>query len=97
MMSHVRVVIEFFNAHPKRFSTLQQKIKNLVPSARHNHLIDVCRTRWVARIDGLSEFIEVFIAIVNSLETIKDNSDENWSSDSVKEANGLSTQLSRLN
>ena len=89
MMSHVRVVSEFFNAHQKRFSTLQQKIKNLVPSARHNHLIDVCRTRWVARIDGLSVFIEVFIAIVDSLETIKDNSDQNWSSDSVKDANGL--------
>ena len=60
-----------------------------MPSARHNHLIDVCRTRWVARIDGLSVLIEVFIVIVDSLETIKNNSYRNWSSDSVKNANGL--------
>ena len=71
------------------FSTLKQQIKNLMPSARHNHFIDVCRTRWVAIIDGLSVFIEVFIVIVDSLEKIKDKSDPNWSSDSVKDANGL--------
>ena len=64
MMGHVRVVSEFFNVHPKRFALLSEKIHHLLPSADHKALIDVCRTRWVARIDGLSMFIEVFFFIL---------------------------------
>ena len=68
MMGHVRVVSEFFNVHPKHFALLSEKIHHLLPSAGHKALIDVCRTRWVARIDGLSVFIQGFIAVVDSLE-----------------------------
>ena len=45
---HLRV----FNNSPKRFDLLKQNIKAMLPQARHCHLIDVCRTRWVSRIDG---------------------------------------------
>ncbi len=89
MMGHVRVVSEVFNVQPKRFALLGEKIRELLPSARHKYLIDVCRTRWVGRIDGLAVFIQVFVAVVVALETIKDNSDRNWNSDTVKDANGL--------
>eukprot|EP00794_Sanderia_malayensis_P016514 gene16514-18165_t len=88
MMSHVRVVSEFFNNSPKRFKLLSDKIKEL-PNARHFRLIDVCRTRWVARLDGLDVFVEVLVAIVEPLELIKLNSDRSWNSDSVRDASGL--------
>lgn len=45
MMNHVRVVSQFFNAHPKRFDLLQTTVKELLPGACHSHLIDICRTR----------------------------------------------------
>ena len=62
-MDNVRVTSEFFNNSPKRFDLLKQKIKEMLPEARHTHLIDVCRTKWVARLDGLSVFIEIYSAI----------------------------------
>ena len=89
MMGHVRVVSEFFNVHPKRSALLSGKIHLLLPSADHKALIDVCRTRWVARIDGLSVFIQVFIAVVDSLESIKNNEGGSCNSESIKDANGL--------
>ena len=57
MMAHVRIVSDFFNNSPKCFQLLQKKIRE-IPSARHSRLIDVCRTRWLARIDGLDVFAE---------------------------------------
>lgn len=41
----------------------------------HIHLIDVCRTRWVAMLDGLGVFIELYPAIIASIEVIKDNAE----------------------
>eukprot|EP00112_Aurelia_sp_Birch-Aquarium-sp1_P023908 Seg732.10 transcript_id=Seg732.10/GoldUCD/mRNA.D3Y31 product="52 kDa repressor of the inhibitor of the protein kinase" protein_id=Seg732.10/GoldUCD/D3Y31 len=89
MMGHVRVVSAFFNVHPKRFALLCENIKSLLPEANHSNLIDVCRTRWVARIDGLDIFIELFEPIVQSLADIKDNVQGNWNPDSCRDASGL--------
>ena len=52
-------------------------VKDMLPESRHSHLIDVCRTRWLARIDGLDVFAELFVTIVCSLEAIKFNEDRN--------------------
>ena len=76
MMEHVRVTSEFFNFSPKRFNLLVKTIEETCPTSSHKRLINVCRTRWVARIDGLLVFIEVFPAIVKCLETIRDNADD---------------------
>ena len=89
MMGHVRVVSQFFNVHPKRFALLCEKIKSLLPESKHSNLIDVCRTRWVARIDGLDIFIELFEPIVASLADVKDNAQGHWNSDSCRDASGL--------
>ena len=89
MMGHVRVVSAFFNVHPKRNSVLHDQIKSLLPEASHSRLIDVCRTRWIARVDGMEVFIELFPAIVSSLEAVKDNADGSWNGDSIREASAL--------
>ena len=86
MMEHVRVVSEFFNFSPKRFELLVKTIEEMLPGANHKRLINVCKTRWVARIDGLDVFIEVFTAIVRCFEIIKANVDGTWNSESVKKA-----------
>ena len=85
-MDTVRVVSAFFKNSPKRFFLLCEKIKELVPSARHTHLIDVCRTRWVARIDDLAVFIELFQAIADALERIKLNVGGHWNNESTQQA-----------
>ena len=71
----VRGVSDFFNSSPKQIQVLQDNIKKLLPTERHQKLLNVCRTRWVARIDSLQIFIHCYPAIVDSLEHIpKDKS-----------------------
>ena len=89
MMAHVKSVSDFFNVHPKHFSLLQSQIEKLLPFARHKHLIDVCRTRWVSRIDGLDVFVEVFVSIIGSLDLVKMNADRSWNPKICKEALNL--------
>jgi hypothetical protein len=86
MLEHVRVVSEFFNFPPKRFELLVKTIEEMLPKANHKRQINVCKTRWVARIDGLDVFIEVFRAIVRCFEIIKANVDDTWNPESVKKA-----------
>ncbi|XP_065683362.1 52 kDa repressor of the inhibitor of the protein kinase-like [Hydra vulgaris] len=64
MMSNIRVISQFFNFSPKRFDVLKKKIEEMFPKAHHSRLIDVCRTRWIARIDGLDVFIEFLVTLV---------------------------------
>lgn len=74
----MKSISDFFNNHPKHFSLLQQKIEETSPKARHKQLLDVCRTHWVSRIDGLDVFNEIFVAVVASLETVKRTEDKCW-------------------
>ena len=89
MMGNVRVISDFFNRGPKRFSFLEYKIKEMLPESRHTHLINVCRTRWVARIDGLDIFAEAFVPIIFSLEAMKVNEGGQWNPTTVNDASGL--------
>ena len=73
-MGHVRVVTEFFNSSTTRFEILKKVIGEVLPASRRSHLIDICR-RWVERIDGLDVFLELYDAVVRSLETIMLNLD----------------------
>eukprot|EP00794_Sanderia_malayensis_P000922 gene922-229_t len=74
----------FFNSSnnsPTKNAFLIAKLKSIVPKARHTHLINVCRTRRVARIDGVDIFAQVFTAIAHCLEAIKLNEDRSWNAD----------------
>nr|XP_047141406.1 52 kDa repressor of the inhibitor of the protein kinase-like [Hydra vulgaris] len=56
-------------------------------ASHHSRLIDVCRTRWIARIDGLDVFIEVLPAIIKCFELMINNNEKSWNHDSVRDAN----------
>ena len=58
----------------------------LAKFSRHRHLIDVCRTRWVARLDGLDVFTELYEAVAHCLEATMLNADGTWNTDSVRDA-----------
>ena len=61
----------------------------MFPKSHHRNLIDVCKTRWVAWLDGLGVFIEVFPAIVRCFEEIKDNVEVHWNDESTQKASSL--------
>ena len=70
MMGTVRKLSEFF-------SNLVDKIKKLLPNSNHRVLIDVCRTRWIARIDGLDRIVELLVPVLSTLEDVQLNMDKN--------------------
>jgi hypothetical protein len=65
------MVSSFFNNSTTRFGLFEKQIKESKTTAHHTHVIDVCRTRWLARMDSLDIFLEVYQAVINSLLTIK--------------------------
>ena len=67
MMHKVRCVSDFFS-YPKRAELLRKKIHEFSPTERHTVLLDVCKTRWVARIDGLDRFEEMYEVVMLSLQ-----------------------------
>ena len=68
MMSHIKSISYFFNASEKRQCLLAKNIETHCSNSSRKKLLDVCRTRWVARIDGMALFEELFVAIVFTLE-----------------------------
>ena len=87
----MKAVYDFFN-WPKRLSLLQEKILQVCPEVNRRKLIDICKTRWIARIDALEVFETIFQAIVLALEEVKNNTNGTWNSDSCTDANGLFSQ-----
>jgi hypothetical protein len=73
MMSVVRSLSSFFSGSPKRQQHLKENVKSLLPSSKHEVLINVCETRWIARLDGLDRIVELLLPVVCTLEDIAHN------------------------
>ena len=84
----MKVVHDFFN-WPKRLSLFEGKISAVYNQVSRHQLIDVCRTRWIARIDALEVFESLYRAIILALEEVKDNEDSSWNRESCVDASGL--------
>ena len=93
MMDVVRKISEFFYNSPKRQQHLISKIRLLMPAANHFVLVNVCRTRWIERIDGMDRIVELLHPVVATLEHISMNrnapSDGNWNQNSRNDAQAL--------
>ena len=74
MMDNVRSISNFFNDSPKRTQILTRIIREVYPEERQVKLLNVCRTRWVARIDGLKIFRSCYLAILKAFKEVKKNS-----------------------
>ena len=78
MMDDVRLVSDFFNNLPKKIIVLKEKVQEMYPKSHNEKLFNVCRTRWLARINGLSSFRKVYLAILAALKVVRtDKSNEN--------------------
>ena len=81
-------VHHFFN-WPKRLSLLERKIAEICPASKRHTLIDVCRARWIARIEALQVFEILYPAIMLALKAVDDNEDGTWKGETCIEAKGL--------
>ena len=69
MMGVVNKVWIFFSAHPKRQRKLEEAIETTQPESKIKKLKDLCRTRWVQRIDALDRFQLLHPSIVQCTVT----------------------------
>ena len=76
----------FFNLSPKRQSLLEDEIKAM-ENVSHTKLVNLCKTRWVARIDAYEAFAELMTALVTTLQTI--SSSPGWNTESSRKATSL--------
>lgn len=104
MLSVIKSVGIFFKYSPKRSRELEKTVANLqegsgssVKQAQHIEKIKLLSdTRWVERHTCLNDFDILYEAIVATLETISSKalqSETEWDSKAVTEANGLLHQL----
>lgn len=76
MFDTVGEVTRSFEYSPKKEALLVQKVKDVCPESRRHKLLDVCKTHWILRIDGLEVFLELYEAIVATLEPSKQMQNE---------------------
>uniref|UniRef100_A0A1X7TQY6 DUF4371 domain-containing protein n=1 Tax=Amphimedon queenslandica TaxID=400682 RepID=A0A1X7TQY6_AMPQE len=88
MMNIVRKVY-FFEAHLKRQRKLEDVISDTQPSSTFNKLKDLCRTRWVQRLDAFTIFSSLYQSVLACFESIYLDGPALWSNDSITDANTL--------
>ena len=84
MWSVLREVSLFFNSSPKRQHCFEEVVCRTLPESNKKKLVDLCRTRWVARNDALSVFLKLYPAVVETLTII--SSSRGWNADSASRA-----------
>lgn len=89
MMGTLERIAYYFDGHPKRQTALDHAIDLSAVESKKHKLKNVCRTRWVQRIEALETFTELYPAVVQCLETICDAGPQEWSTDSLTDARGL--------
>ena len=82
MMDCIRKCCQIFEFSPKKKQgLLQNHIKSDIPKERRERLLNVCRTRWVLRLDGMGREQEMIKPIILALEDIKDNHEGSYQAD----------------
>ena len=90
MMGTMVELCLFFSNSPKRQLELEKHI-NSIEGATAKKLVSLCKTRWVACIDALDVFFDLYPAIIKTLEVISEGSTSGWNAESCRSAENLMT------
>ena len=99
MFDNCRVISDFFNNSPKRFEKFSEIIETLMPGTTAFKLINICKTRGIQRIKGVSRFHEAYKATYVTLAKIRDNDIFNgseWNTETRATAAGLYKCMRKL-
>ena len=77
----VSEIAKFFNYSPKRQHFFEHVIESVSPNERKVKLKDLCRTRWIQRIDSYSVFYDLYPAILKTMESTGSSDYGEWSWD----------------
>lgn len=78
MFKQVKDLSHFINVYQTRNIPFEENIKTFSSESesRKSKLVDVCRTRWVDRVQGLDTFQELFVPLYRTLEEMSENKGE---------------------
>ena len=93
-MGVVGKVYQFFAAHPRRQQALEKAISDTQPASSVHKLKDLCRTRWVQRIDAIEVFCSLHQSIVSCMESVCDDGPSSWTLDALTDARSLLLAIS---
>ena len=85
MYGVVEEICLFFNYSLKRQQELKEHVENLsVGTTSKTKLMNLCKIRWVARIEAFEVFRDMLPVLVSTLEVI--NTADGWSAESTMKA-----------
>ena len=93
MMGTMLEVCLFFSNSPKRQLELERNIQS-IGDATAKKLVNLCKTRWVARIDALDVFYDLFPSVLKTFEVISEGTD--WNQESRRSAENLLTCITKF-
>ena len=94
MMGVVERVFQFFAAHLKQQRALEKAISDTQPASTVRKFKDLCRTRWVQRIDAMEVFCSLHQSIIACIENICSDGPYLWSPDLLTDARSLQLAIS---
>ena len=94
----VSEISKFFYSSGKRQRFFEHVIDKVVPSEKQVKLKDLCRTRWIQRIDSYLFFYDLYPAILKTMEgisicTLEYDGNWSWDSETIAKANGFLHQI----
>ena len=94
-------ISNFFSSSPKRQHFLEKVIEGCeLDVGKKAKLKDVCRTRWVQRVDAFIVFYELYFVIIKTMQAISTRNTEygewSWDDKTNTKANGFLGQLTNF-
>ena len=90
-------IAKFFNYSPKHQHFFEHVIDVESPTETKKKLKDLCKTRWVQRIDSYTVFFNLYTSIIKTMEAISTCSSEygewSWDNETLTKARGFLHQL----
>ncbi|XP_046863470.1 52 kDa repressor of the inhibitor of the protein kinase-like [Xenia sp. Carnegie-2017] len=75
---------------------LENHLKNCETNSKKTRLTDICKTRWVERIEGLDTFQELFVPVYTTLNDMSENLDGEFKPSLQSDASSLFQLIDRF-
>ena len=96
MMQTADNVCRLFSNSPKRQLALEKWISQICSEEKRKCLIEMCRTRWVERLEAFDIFSDLFLPIVSCLEEMVNSTQSDWNRETRSDANSYLLALSQF-
>ena len=93
-MTQVKELSYFFNNSQNRQIAFEKNVLEYSPDSKKKKLKDVCRTRWVERVDGMDVFEELFVPIFFTLKEMSLNLERKYNPNTSSQATSFSALIS---